>query len=1048
MNIERAEGYALDAIRYAEMSKDQAEIAQSNFLLAYVYFHNRQLNKALISFEKVFSLYRRIQDYKGATYVRYYSGYAHNDRGEFEAAVKDFEDALELARYSRDSALVNIALNALGPAYCEIHEYQKGLEAANEALNIATNLQFNLNSTYHQMALVQQSMGEFERSIEFLNLSREYLASRIDTSQYSPEYKNLAAYHETFGTVHMLTGQYDSSLTHLHSLLETARTNNDPFLEAKGYQMMAKFQFELGDYVSAKDKIHHALLLNEETLDSIVSLEILIDILIAEDSLTQAKNIIINQSRLSEGLELQSQGITTNEQLGAIQFKEANYEASVARYLIALRIAKNLGNKKMLPSIYKNLAHSLYATNAFDNAISYADSSLALSLRYHYRHNLDAVYNILAKCHEAKGQYQNALVFAQRYQQVKDSLMSLETSKELLKLETQFKVKEKEKENIILRASNEAHIATVRQRTTLTGALIIILILVTIIAFILKRNVKLKQQKNHALQVEIETQTQELVNRNRELLEIKNAQELQQAKSVFFANVSHEFRTPLTIILGTLDSLITSGKIPIEVHPKLERAKRNGSELLKLITELLDITKLDSGKPELSHLKTNLYPELRKILANFETLASSKRIEVNLHFSADQGLCIYTDQIKLFKIVNNLIGNAIKFTPSYGKVNVAVDYLNDELSIRVDDNGIGIPKDHLELIFERYYQIGQETGKQAGRELVYQCGSGIGLSLCQQYVELLGGEIWAESPGSLGMGSSFEFRIPVRKCASDLLHDNPDENRGLGSPQETSLSALHSASRMKPRVLVVEDHEDLREFLTETLQEKYSILATANGVEALKWLNEQNELPDLIISDIMMPEMNGFELLKRLKDSDRFRSIPVIMLTARAELRDRLNALRIGVDDYILKPFEKHVLQIRIDNLLGNFEERREMVENKLQSNEHLSSPSLSHNEYQWLLNLELEAQKLITDFNYTAEDLAHALHMSRAKFFKEVKKLTGLTVNQYIKEIRLQTARRLLEEKSVTSVKELSYTVGFKHINYFSKSYEERFGQRPSELL
>ncbi len=523
----------------------------------------------------------------------------------------------------------------------------------------------------------------------------------------------------------------------------------------------------------------------------------------------------------------------------------------------------------------------------------------------------------------------------------------------------------------------------------------------------------------------------------------QQAAELQQLdvlKSRFFTNISHELRTPLSLILGPIKSILSRGALDERNGKLLSMAAKNGEQLNELVNEILDFSKLESQKMVLQESAVNLYLFLQHLISRFDYLKTEDTIQFILDYQADKSENLLIDKNKLEKIVNNLLSNAFKFTPPKGTIKLEVAEQEGYIQLALSDTGKGIHKEDLPHVFDRYFQANDENNVNGG--------TGIGLALSYQYVELLGGTIWADS--TLGKGSTFFVKLPKKlvKHTADAIWDT--EVSTGPSPAEHYMSP---PSGTRKGILVVEDNTDLRFYLSQILSPHFQVKAVRNGEEALNYLHAPTQgYPVLIISDWMMPMMNGFDLLGKMRETPKFSSLPFIMLTARADLKDKLKALRIGVDDYLVKPFVEEELLARVDNLLRRHLTRESPKRSKKNTEEESligeGNAVRSKQDLAWLITLENVIEKHLGDFNLTADIIAGELLMSRTQLFRKVKKLTGLTVNQYLQEMRFQKARHLLETKAQQSVKSVAFTVGFKHVKNFSQRFKERFGRLPSSYL
>lgn len=566
--------------------------------------------------------------------------------------------------------------------------------------------------------------------------------------------------------------------------------------------------------------------------------------------------------------------------------------------------------------------------------------------------------------------------------------------------------------------------------------------LVVIMLFLKWRTARLTRQKNQLEQMVLE-RTQ-IISQQAEQL-----RELDKVKSRFFANVSHELRTPLTLMLGPISTLLKSKKDESRSNQLLRLAQNNGRQLLRLINEILDLTKLESGKLELKERSVRLLPFLNRLQDNFESHAHQRGLDFHFDAPIDKEGTFLLDSEKFEKIVNNLLSNAIKFTPPGGVVLIKLEERTSNFLLEVRDSGRGIHEDDLPYVFDRFYQSKQP-------DVPTQGGTGIGLALCREYASLFGGWIWVES--ELGKGSQFFFEFPKKQAEESGTLYEETEVEAVSPLKENENIPLEKApivsSTGQAQLLIVEDNNDLRNYLSSILEGNYRILKAQNGQEGLDIL-EQNTDCQLIISDVMMPVMDGFVFLNRLKSLEHFRQIPVIMLTALAEKKDKLKALRIGVDDYLLKPFEEEELIVRIDNLLRNSLERRRFFETEIKETatrttevQEIEAKRFSEEDQFWLENLENQVLEAIGNFNFNTEVLSQSMNLSRRQLNRRIKKMTGLASAEYIRAVRFREARRLLEARKYSTVKAVAYRVGVKSLDYFSKQFKERFGKSPSEYL
>ena len=572
-----------------------------------------------------------------------------------------------------------------------------------------------------------------------------------------------------------------------------------------------------------------------------------------------------------------------------------------------------------------------------------------------------------------------------------------------------------------------------------------------------QRTKELEQQATVLEQAnfDLKNSLKELQSKNLIIEEQKKALlQLDAAKTRFFANVSHELRTPLTLILSPLSTALNSPILDDENKALISLAKEQANQLLGLVSEILDLTKLESGKMEVREEPTDVYQLMRRLISTFESYANQKNINLIFEFAENMPHGLMLDKLKVERIFNNLISNALKFTPIDGTITITIKDKIHDWRIEVTDNGKGIHPDDLPHLFDRFYQTNQLESPVEG-------GTGIGLSLAKELAEVMHGELSVNS--TLGKGATFTLTLPKKEVigyTDDSMVIAPVVTNKISIDKlKINNPIQHDEARNKPTILVIEDNYSLRSYLQFILSEDFDVLTAENGQEALLILEQipqgQKDTPDLIISDVMMPVMDGFKLLEALKTNENLWMIPVVMLTAKAEIEDRLTALRIGVDDYLIKPFEEAELFARIKNLLNNVKKRKNATLKKQEANTiiaggmHLSNtPILCIPDQEWLAKLEEKVKSNIGNFNLSVDTLADELFISRAQFFRRVQVLTGMTPLQYIKEIRYDFARNLLETKNVRSVKAASHAIGIKKVQYFSEKYKKRFGKSPSEYL
>ncbi len=553
------------------------------------------------------------------------------------------------------------------------------------------------------------------------------------------------------------------------------------------------------------------------------------------------------------------------------------------------------------------------------------------------------------------------------------------------------------------------------------------------------RTYSLRKDKETLLQ-EVELRTEELRNKNEKI------REMDGLKTRFFTDISHEIRTPLSLILGPIDNLMNEQGDSYRKKEWLNLMKRNGQRLMQLIDQLLDISRLDEGKMSLIMIEENVIQYLRVLINEFQSMAEAKNIQYVVDISVNEYISWY-DRDKLTKVITNLLLNAIKFTPENGIVTCRIKIVKrkigtkpDYLKIVVADTGIGISHENLNNIFTRFYR-GREAVLESSR------GTGIGLSLVKELVGIMHGKINVKSRPKTGTIFIIEVPLGIDHLPKDEFVqreiETVRENEEILEKNEQSMleEEDYGEKTTKYEILVVEDNLDLREFIKEILTPMYGVLETDNGDLGLKLAFEN--IPDLILTDIMMPGIDGIELCSRIKKDERTSHIPVIMLTARSTSEQKINGLEIGADDYITKPFKIEELNVRIHNLL----EQREKLRKKFTSliGFDFEDIEIDSKDEKYLKRITGIIDENMGDFDFDVGRLQEELGISRVHLYRKLKALTDMSPSELIRVMRLKMASKLLQQynRNVTAI---AFKVGFSNPSYFSKCFREHFGKSPKE--
>lgn len=756
-------------------------------------------------------------------------------------------------------------------------------------------------------------------------------------------------------------------------------------------------------------------------------------------ALSNISNILSERSmsspaNLTKAIQLMQQVLDKKYAHFLSDFSIARYQGNLGRlYLMTKQdkkaediltqslVLSRKGDFKTLEKHNLNELMTMYVDHKeFKKAAQFGE--MAVAIQPESQSNISVqknIYNHLTDAYKGLGDYKNAFKYNYLYRKLNDSINALEKARDAAELDKKYQADKR-----LLIAANQTKLVEVQRNYLIALALVIVI--VSIISY---RWFILKKRREAALLAE----------------EHRQLEKLDALKTRFFANISHELRTPLTLIMGPANQLMNFNNYEDEQRGMLQTISNNSKKLLTIVNELLDLGKLEAGKLTVVPKVVALSSFIKTLFQAFASAAEYKEINYNLFNSVSPTLFILLDQEKFEKIANNLIGNAIKFTPHTGTITVAMATKPDIIEFSVANTGTGIQPQDLPHIFDRYYQ-----GKR--NEAPLEGGTGIGLAIAREFTELMGGHIAIDN--NWGKGVLFKVTIPL-KIAEDRVTEIPIANSAFFiTPPH------HELSSGKQLIMLVEDHHEMTAYIADILRPLYILVTTNNGSEALKKLQELPATPSLIISDVMMPEMDGFTLLETLKQSATYCNIPVIMLTALADTRHKLKALHIGVDDYLTKPFLSSELLARTANLINNAAARSgtgiqdddeattvingRQVEQPVENSDLVLSPA----DLSWLEELETLVRKHTGKTDLTLAALSYELAISERQLFRRIKSITGLTPNKYIRAIRLQIAREAIESGKYRTIAEVSYAAGFDTPAYFSKLFKEHYGRDVNELL
>ncbi len=865
-------------------------------------------------------------------------------------------------------------------------------------------------------------------------------------------------------------GDYAQSAEMARKCIETAEKEQVPDIIGKAYYCLARGAFQVQDYEKGMEYARASLLANQKegnTAGIGDAYNVTAIMLLATNQLDSAFHYGELAVRYYEEAGNKRGAAVAYTKLGHVFNIRGEYEKATPYYLRSYEMAQydTLSTAFMTANIC--LASNYIYRKMPDAALRHNQKSyeIAKALNMFYEQSTALYY--FSGIYEMKGDFQNALKYQRLYAEIRDSVLNAERVRQVKELEIQYEADKKEDKIQLLEKDKS------RQRAFIWAALTTLALLL-FVAVQIYRSYRRRTNDNKKLTAVNTTLEAEKIATARQLeeeaRERERLNEMDAFKTRFFTNISHEFRTPLTVILGMAEQLEKgigderlengepSPQSPIS-NPKsqINLIKRNGQNLLRLINEILDLAKLENNSLKMNYVQGDVLAYLRYIAQSLQSLANTSNI-ILLVDSTEPKIEMDYDPERLLQIVHNLLSNAIKFTPSGGKV---VLHITSEglptlptLKITVSDTGTGIPPEELPRVFDRFFQAKNQEHAKAG-------GTGIGLSLTKELVKVMGGDVLVES--AVGKGTTFKVVLPITNKASFNPTPGPSPEREERLDFVTVNSTLPSLSGEGPGVglslLIIEDNPDVVEYLATCLGPHYQLDFAYNGRAGIEKAIET--VPDLIISDVMMPEKDGFEVVETLKLDERTSHIPIVLLTAKATVTDRIAGLRRGADAYLAKPFVEEELLVVAANLLETrrkLQEKFRSVEFGLQISENeilaetVAEPEIQEPKSAFdLENVFLKKtialiDEHIEDAEFGNAELSRKMLMSESQLHRKIKALTDQSLSVFIRSVRLRRGKELLQTTDL-SISEVAYAVGFTDPAYFSRTFSAEFGVAPTAV-
>ena len=869
-----------------------------------------------------------------------------------------------------------------------------------------------MSSQYYLRSVAYYIKEEYEKAIENCKLTIEY------TRLHNFKDNELIAL-DFMGSIYRAMGLHEKSIEYQLQSLALSEEQGDTIGMAYANYNISTLYHDLGDKISTKEYVETAIQFAKNTNEY----GLLTNCYNTYSS--TIKNADKRWEMLTKAMEYANlagsryYAITVYQNFSDHYNQLDQVEKAIENAREAFMISEEFEEIYQLSESAASLGSYFLRSNQLDSAAHYLEIAKDVASENDYKIELEDSYYYLSELYQKRNNTTEALRYLQLAYATKDSVYNEEITTQLQLNSAKYEFEKNQR--IISEQQLKISEETRKRNRIIFIALLLLAAISGVYQWYLLRQQKRKQEAEIAL-----AQQQAEATRLRELDELKTS---------FFTNISHELRTPLTLILSPLADLQEQVKA-VPVREKLKVIKGNAQRLLRLVNEIMDLAKVEAGKMDLQNSKVDLHQFIRRVFYSFESLADLRRIDFNLQYAGEE-VQVLVDRDKLEKILHNLLSNAIKYTGAGGQVSMHVFQKESQFVFEVSDTGQGIASEDLTRVFDRFYQAKQST---------LQGGTGVGLALSKELAELMGGELKAESKPEKGSLFRLVLTLEVGNLSveSETQYPTPKPQNPIPQTQypKPTLFAPIAIEGKKPRLLVVEDNPDMGKYLVQILSENYQCVLATDGQEALKQLKLSQF--DCITSDVMMPNMDGFELREAINQNNQWRQIPFLLLTARHLEDDKIRGFQMGIDDYVTKPFSTRELQARIHNLITNKLERDNYaeLEASLPEREQLSVGQ------QFLKQVEKVTIENIDDPQFGVEDLAKAVNYSSKQVGRLLKKHTGMSTVNFILEVRLQKARELLERRMCDSVMETQLEVGISSTSYFTKKFTERFGKNPSELL
>ena len=986
-DIPKAESYNRRALRISQTANDKKNTGIARINIGNLHVKQGLYVQAIEQFSKSLKIGEELGDAQLKALAYHNMGVANEEKGNYDTAIIYYNQSLTLKESLGEDLSTGSTLMNIGIVYAKQDKYTQAQEYLMRSLAIYEKLneKRRLSQILHNIGSLYKRQGNNKEAIRYFMRARKVFEELGDKRSLAYSYIGL-------GTLCVRIDEREKALGFYVK-------SRDLCTEIGDKRGLANALYGIGNIY--KDRGSNDLAIQKYT-----------------ESLNIFKKIL---DQRGEGRSLAA--------IGQVYMNMDHNEKALGFFFESLEIDKRIKAASGIANNLNYIGAAYRRQKKYSRSISHSLQALAMAQEIDDFSGIQGGAYSLCLCYKALGQHQKALEMHELYAQAKDSLETQKYAREVLHQQYQYEYQQKALTDSLAFVQQQAEqkieyqTQLIRRNYLLYGAIVFALLSLLFLRYRQRRKAREK-----ALILD------------QQRAEAQRLRELNELKTRLYNNITHEFRTPLTVIQGMTEEArgyFEQGDIA-HFELAMSMIQRNGGSLLHLINQMLDLAKLESGSLNIRYVHGDVISYLSYICESFHSYAESQNIQLTIYKETTH-LEMDHDPIRLLSIVSNLLSNAIKFTPAGGKVIFHVSKENDQLQIKVQDNGRGITQEALPHVFDRFFQVDQKQ---------HTDGTGIGMALVKELCQAMGGEVSVESQA--GKGSTFRLLLPIRKTAQAIVAkgDKEEIKKQVLPFTEITQSRTHThppEAEAMPLVLIVEDNPDVQHYLQQCLYGNFRCIIANDGQEGIE--QALAEVPDLIVSDVMMPRKDGFELCETLKQDPRTSHIPIIILTARASVEDRVAGLRKGADSYLAKPFNREELRVSIRNLIA----LRQSLQQRYAGGDISLSVSAEAD-----LDIKMEDTFVIRIRDYVLAQLDNSdlsieaicveIGMSRTQLHRKLKALTGLSASRYVRSIRLSEARKLLLQPEL-SISDIAYQCGFSDPAYFSRVFSKAFGESPTKF-